>query len=67
MYEHDPSVPRAIPRLRLKAAVDGHDVKAVRRSRAPGPRRKPFGIVARTFKGKGVPSSRTRTAGTARR
>src|SRR5207249_7142470 len=38
------------------AAVDGHDVKAVREAyaRARATKGKPFGIVARTFKGKGV-------------
>lgn len=58
MYEHDTSVYES--RLRAfgfdVAVVDGHDVAALRaafaRARAAGGR--PFAVVARTFKGKGV-------------
>lgn len=58
MYQHDTAPYEA--RLRAfgwdAAVVDGHDVAAVRGAlaqarEAPG---RPFGIVARTFKGKGV-------------
>jgi transketolase len=58
MYQHD--LEPYLSRLRgfgwEAAAVDGHDVKAVREAyaRARATKGKPFGIVARTFKGKGV-------------
>jgi len=58
MYQHD--LEPYLARLRgfgwEAAAVDGHDVKAVREAyaRARATKGKPFGIVARTFKGKGV-------------
>src|SRR5438552_11894109 len=58
MYEH--SLEPYLARLRgfgwEAAAVDGHDVKAVREvyGRARATKGKPFGIVARTIKGKGV-------------
>jgi len=58
MYQHD--LEPYLSRLRgfgwEAAAVDGHDVKAVRDAyaRARATKGKPFGIVARTFKGKGV-------------
>ncbi len=58
MYEHH--LEPYLSRLRgfgwEAAAVDGHDVKAVREAyaRARATKGKPFGIVARTFKGKGV-------------
>jgi transketolase len=58
MYQHDTGVYEA----RLKAfgwdvaVVDGHDVAAVRAAfgRARGTRGRPFALVARTLKGKGV-------------
>jgi transketolase len=58
MYQHD----MAVYESRLKsfgwevAVVDGHDVKAVREALAAGrnAKGKPFALVARTFKGKGV-------------
>ena len=58
MYEHH--LEPYLSRLRgfgwEAAAIDGHDVKAVREAyaRARATKGKPFGIVARTFKGKGV-------------
>jgi len=58
MYQHD--LEPYLARLRgfgwEALAVDGHDVKAVREAfaRARATKGKPFGIVARTFKGKGV-------------
>jgi transketolase len=58
MYQHD--LEPYLARLRgfgwEAAPVDGHDVKAVREAcaRARATKGKPFGIVARTFKGKGV-------------
>src|SRR5712691_5035956 len=58
MYEHH--LEPYLSRLRgfgwEAAAVDGHDVKAVKEAyaRARATKGKPFGIVARTFKGKGV-------------
>jgi len=58
MYEHH--LEPYLSRLRgfgwEAAAVDGHDVKAVREAcaRARATKGQPFGIVARTFKGKGV-------------
>jgi transketolase len=58
MYQHD--LEPYLARLRgfgwEALAVDGHDVKAVREAyaRARTTKGKPFGIVARTFKGKGV-------------
>jgi len=58
MYEHN--LEPYLARLRgfgwEAAAVDGHDVKAVREvyGRARATKGKPFGIVARTIKGKGV-------------
>src|SRR5713101_4391506 len=58
MYEHH--LEPYLSRLRgfgwEAAAVDGHDGKAVREAyaRARATKGKPFGIVARTFKGKGV-------------
>jgi len=58
MYQHD--LEPYLARLRgfgwEAAAIDGHDVKAVREAyaRARATKGKPFGIVARTFKGKGV-------------
>jgi transketolase len=58
MYQHDLEVYAA--RLRAfgweAAVVDGHDVKAVREAfaQARANQGKPFGIVARTFKGRGV-------------
>jgi transketolase len=58
MYEHH--LEPYLSRLRgfgwEAVGVDGHDVKAVREAyaRARATKGKPFGIVARTFKGKGV-------------
>ena len=58
MYEHH--LEPYLSRLRgfgwEAAAVDGHDVKAVKEAyaRARATKGKPFAIVARTFKGKGV-------------
>jgi transketolase len=58
MYQHDTAVYEA--RLRAfgweAAVVDGHDVAALRDAfgRARETKGRPFGIVARTFKGKGV-------------
>ncbi|HEV8253181.1 MAG TPA: transketolase [Vicinamibacteria bacterium] len=58
MYQHEVSVYEA--RLRAfgwnVAVVDGHDVRAIRQAlgRAREAKGKPFGIVARTVKGKGV-------------
>jgi transketolase len=58
MYQHD--LEAYLGRLRgfgwEALAVDGHDVKAVREAyaRARATKGRPFGIVARTFKGKGV-------------
>jgi transketolase len=58
MYEHN--LEPYLSRLRgfgwEAAAVDGHDVKAVKEAyaRARATKGKPFGIVARTFKGRGV-------------
>jgi transketolase len=58
MYQHDTSVYEA--RLRSfgweVATVDGHDVAAVREALAAGRavKGKPFALVARTLKGKGV-------------
>jgi transketolase len=58
MYQHD--LEPYVARLRgfgwEAAAVDGHDVKAVKEAyaRARATKGRPFGIVARTFKGKGV-------------
>ena len=58
MYQHD--LEPYVARLRgfgwEAATVDGHDVKAVKEAyaRARATKGRPFGIVARTFKGKGV-------------
>jgi transketolase len=58
MYEHH--LEPYLSRLRgfgwEAVGVDGHDVKAVKEAyaRARATKGKPFGIVARTFKGKGV-------------
>jgi transketolase len=58
MYEHD--LEPYLARLRgfgwEAEAVDGHDVAAVRGAlgRARASRGRPFGVVARTFKGRGV-------------
>src|SRR6266571_531175 len=58
MYQHDTAAYEA--RFRAfgwdAAVVDGHDIRVVRRAFAGGrtATRKPLGIVARTFKGKGV-------------
>jgi transketolase len=58
MYEHN--LEPYLARLRAfgweAVAIDGHDLKAVREAyaRARATKGKPFGIVARTFKGKGV-------------
>jgi transketolase len=58
MYEHH--LEPYLSRLRgfgwEAVGVDGHDVKALREAyaRARATKGKPFGIVARTFKGKGV-------------
>src|SRR5712691_6925506 len=58
MYQHEVGVYEA--RLRAfgwnVAVVDGHDVRAIRQAlgRAREAKGKPFGIVARTVKGKGV-------------
>jgi transketolase len=58
MYEHhlEPYLARFRGFGWEAAAVDGHDVKAVKDAyaRARATKGKPFGIVARTFKGKGV-------------
>ena len=58
MYEHD--LARYLERLHAfgweTVSVDGHDVAAVREAftKARATRGRPFGIVARTLKGKGV-------------
>jgi transketolase len=58
MYEHhlEPYLARLSGFGWEAVGVDGHDVKAVKDAyaRARATRGKPFGIVARTFKGKGV-------------